>query len=934
MHNHITIHGARTHNLKNINIKIPKNKLVVVTGPSGSGKSSLAFDTVYIEGQRRYIESLSSYAKQFINQFSPPDVDSISGLSPTLAIDQKTINKNPRSTVGTITEIHDYLRLLYSKIGTQHCPSCGEKINPQTQEQIVASIEEEHKGQIIEIWGMLAQQKKGEFKNELLKLSTEGIYRLKLNGVIVDIDDQLKIDKNKKNDILVFIDKLSVKENSRKRISESVEFALRVGKGRIIVSKNSKTQFYGQNSSCLKCNISFPELDPKLFSFNSPLGACPKCNGLGVTNDFDLDIIFPDKSLPLNEGGMSSVIKKNSFFYQMLKCVAKEEGVSLSQKTSSIPKKFMDILIYGSEKRYKYSFSSDNSSFNFQKEFPGIINWLNKKLNEGCSEKVRNEINKLTNTRSCQSCKGHRLKKESLHVLINGTNISFLCDLSIESLAKFFKEISVSKRDFLIGNKILSEINTRISFLLNVGLSYLTLNRSAITLSGGESQRIRLATQIGTGLTGVTYVLDEPSIGLHSKDNMKLIKTLKELSSIGNTVLVVEHDDETILAADHIIEIGKGAGQEGGAVTFEGTVEKLKKSKKSLTGKFLTDKTLIPTPKELRKPKQFIELIGANENNIKDVNFSIPLECFVAITGVSGSGKSTFIHNILVPAIRGHFSKNNYKTATKNYKNIEHLELINNIVELDQSPIGRTPKSNPATYCGVFDHIRKLFAETKESRIRGHKPGRFSFNTKGGRCETCEGNGQLKIEMHFLADVFIPCNSCNGKRYNEETLSIYYRGKNISDILQASVKENLAFFENHPTISHILKQLINVGLGYMPLGQPATTLSGGEAQRLKLAKELAKNTKDKCLYVLDEPTTGLHFKDIKILLEALNNLVEQQHSVLIIEHNMDIIKNADYIIDLGPEGGDKGGEIVFSGPSKELIKHKKSYTGKFLKKYL
>lgn len=928
----IQVSKAKVHNLKNIDVSLPRHALTVITGPSGSGKSSLAFDTIYAEGQRRYMESLSSYARQFIGQVEAPEVESITGLSPAIAIDQKSTTKNPRSTVGTITEIYDYLRLLYARLGEAHCPESGEKVAKQSPQQIVEQILKFKKGTKIQLLSPVIRNKKGEHKEELAKFVTMGFSRLRLNGEILNFDDQIVINKSKFNNIDIVIDRLIIKEGIQTRLTDSVEHALKLSEGYLVVLADDEEHFYSEKNFSFKSGKSYPDLEPRLFSFNSPLGACPKCNGLGISKTFDMDSLLLDPNLSLEEGAIP-IVKKNSFLLQMVRAVAQAEKTKLEKPFNKLSERFLKILYNGSDKVYNYKFESENSSWNFKKEFPGIIGWLEKKYHESESERTRSEIEEYMQIKKCPDCNGKKLNPFALAVTIKDQSIIDICDLPISEAAEFFDKLEFSGNQAIIAQKVLKEIRDRLRFLLNVGLKYLTLNRDAMTLSGGESQRIRLATQIGSALSGVLYVLDEPSIGLHQRDNEKLIKTLIDLRDIGNTVLVVEHDEDTMLAADHLIDMGPHAGIHGGEIVASGTPSAVKKNSQSITGKYLSGKLKIEIPKQRRKLTSKIILNKAREHNLKDVTLHLPLGGLTCITGVSGSGKSTLVHKVLIPAIKNYLSRGR-KGSTANYHSISGVDQIQSIIELDQSPIGRTPHSNPATYTGLFDVIRNIFAMTNESKVRGYRPGRFSFNVKGGRCETCEGNGMLKIEMHFLPDVYVTCSECRGSRYNNETLSILYRGKNIADVLAMSIEEALPFFENHPKVARALKVLNDVGLGYIKLGQPATTLSGGEAQRLKLSRELAKFTKGSTLYVLDEPTTGLHFEDIQVLLKALNRLVDQGHSLVIIEHNLDVIKTADWVIDLGPEGGKGGGEIVAEGTPEAVAKVRASHTGKYLTKVL
>jgi excinuclease ABC subunit A len=929
----IQVTKAKVHNLKNIDVSLPRHSLVVITGPSGSGKSSLAFDTIYAEGQRRYIESLSSYARQFIGQIEAPEVESITGLSPAIAIDQKSTTKNPRSTVGTITEVYDYLRLLYARLGDAHCPETGEKVSKQSPQQIVETICKFKDGTKLQILSPVIRSKKGEHKEELAKFSSMGFSRIRLNGDILNLEENLTINKSKFNNIDIVIDRLVMKEGIKPRLTESVEQALKISDGYLVVLADDKEHFYSEKNYSFKSGKSFPDLEPRLFSFNSPLGACPTCNGLGISKRFDIDSLLFDETISLEDGAMP-IVKKNSFLMQMVRSVAVAEKADIEKPFGKLSEKFRTILYDGSgEKVYNYKFESENSSWNFKKEFPGVVAWLEKKYNESESEKTRADLEEYMIIKKCPSCKGKKLNPFALAATIEGMSIMDVCDLSIAESAQFFDKLEFTGNRAIIAQKVLKEVRDRLKFLLNVGLNYLSLNRDAMTLSGGESQRIRLATQIGSALSGVLYVLDEPSIGLHQRDNEKLIKTLIDLRDIGNTVLVVEHDEETMLASDYLIDMGPLAGIHGGEIVAAGTPDEVKKNKKSITGKYLNGDLKIHVPEKRRTLKDFIVLDKAKEHNLQDVTLKLPLGGLTCITGVSGSGKSTLIHKVLIPAVKNYLSRGR-RGSSANYRAITGVDKIQTLIELDQSAIGRTPHSNPATYTGLFDDIRNIFSMTNESKIRGYKPGRFSFNVKGGRCETCEGNGVLKIEMHFLPDVYVTCSECRGSRYNNETLSILYRGKNIADVLAMSIEESAPFFENHPKVNRALKVLNAVGLGYIKLGQPATTLSGGEAQRMKLSRELSKSTKGQTLYVLDEPTTGLHFEDINILLKALNKLVELGHTLLIIEHNLDVIKTADWVIDLGPEGGKGGGMIIAEGTPEAVAKVKGSFTGKYLAKAL
>ena len=929
----IQVTKAKVHNLKNVDVSIPRHSLTVITGPSGSGKSSLAFDTIYAEGQRRYMESLSSYARQFIGQVEAPEVESITGLSPVIAIDQKSTSKNPRSTVGTITEVYDYLRLLYARLGEAHCPETGEKVAKQTPQQIVEQIMKFKDGSKLQLLSPVIRNKKGEHKEELAKFISMGFSRIRVNGEMVSLDEKVSIQKTKFNNIDIVIDRLVMKEGVRSRLTESVEHALKLSDGYLLVLVDEKEHFYSEKNYSFKSGKSYPDLEPRLFSFNSPLGACSICNGLGISKTFDVEALLQDETLSLEDGAVP-IVKKNAFLMQMVRSVAAAEKVDLAKPFSKLSEKFLTILYYGNgEKIYTYKFESENSSWNFKKEFPGIVAWLEKKYNESESEKTRADLEEYMIIKKCPACKGKKLNPFALAATINDKSIMDVCDLPLNEASAFFDSLSFTGNQAIIAQKVMKEIRDRMKFLLNVGLNYLTLNRDAMTLSGGESQRIRLATQIGSALSGVLYVLDEPSIGLHQRDNEKLIDTLIKLRDIGNTVLVVEHDEDTMLAADYLIDMGPKAGIHGGDVVSAGTPEEVKNDAKSITGRYLSGKDKIVVPKERKKLTQKIVLNKARENNLNDLTLKLPIGGFTCITGVSGSGKSTLVHKVLIPAIKNQLTRGR-RGSTANYQSITGVDQIQAIIELDQTPIGRTPHSNPATYTGLFDDIRNIFTMTNEAKIRGYKPGRFSFNVKGGRCENCEGNGSLKVEMHFLPDVYVTCPECRGSRYNNETLSVLYRGKNIADVLAMSIEEAAPFFENHPKLKRALTLMNDVGLGYIKLGQSSTTLSGGEAQRMKLSRELSKWTKGTTLYVLDEPTTGLHFEDINILLAALKKLTDLGHSLLVIEHNLDVIKTADWVIDLGPDGGKHGGLIVAEGTPEEVAKVKGSYTGQYLAKVL
>ena len=934
---HIIINKAKVHNLKNISLEIPKNAITVITGPSGSGKSSLAFDTLFAEGQRRYIESLSTYAKQFIGKMQPPDVESISGLSPSISIDQKSITQNPRSTVGTTTEIFDYLRLLFSKIGDLYCIETGDKIFKSSPNSIVKSILSfEHKTKI-QILAPLIHNKKGDFTHELSKCSTMGFSKVYINKILFQLSDKYSFDKQKNYSIDLVVDRVLVKKDIEKRLFDSVEYALKLGQGVIkyLVGEDNDEYIFSEHYMSPKINKIYPNLDPKLFSFNSPLGACKKCNGLGELKTFDPDLIIKNPNLSLNQNPFSDIIDKNSFFYQMIKTFFIKEKISLDEPYKNLKIDQKNTIWKGSKKKYHFSFEDENTSYDFKKEFPGIIEWLNKKISETKSSKLIQHYEIFQKNSCCEICNGQKLNPIALNTRISSKNIMELSSLSIKDLLIFFKNLKLEKNKKQISKKIIKEIISRLTFLEDVGLSYLSLSRKSNSLSGGESQRIRLATQIGSTLSGVLYVLDEPSIGLHQKDNHLIIQTLKNLKELGNTVVVVEHEVETMYSSDFIVDMGPNAGIKGGEIVAQGTIDEIKKNKNSETGMYLSKKKIIKIPSKRKLLSKFVEIEGASLHNINNLNIKFPLEGFVCVTGVSGSGKTTLLNKILLPGMKKAVSE---KTDTiKNslfFKSMSGAKAIQSIVELDQSSIGKSPKSNPSTYTGLFNDIRKLFSETPESKIRGYSPNRFSFNIKGGRCEECEGNGQKKIEMHFLPDLYVLCNECNGQKFNKETLSIIYKGKNISEVLNFTVDEGLIFFQNHMRLNRILSTLSNIGLGYLKLGQPGNTLSGGEAQRLKLAKELSKKTKGNCLYILDEPTTGLHFKDIDILIKALFKLISDGHSIFIIEHNLEVIKMADHVIDLGPGGGDKGGKVVAQGTPEEISTKKNSYTGQFLKALL
>lgn len=935
----IIIRGAKVHNLKNINLELPRNKFIVFTGLSGSGKSSLAFDTIYAEGQRRYVESLSSYARMFLGQMDKPDVEHIEGLSPSIAIDQKTTSKNPRSTVGTVTEVYDFLRLLYARVGTPYCPSCGKEITSQTIDQMVDRVMELEEKTRIQILAPIIRGKKGEHTKVLEQIRKEGFIRVNIDGEMLELSDEIKLEKNKKHSIYVVVDRLVIRTGIEGRLSESIETALKMGDGLVEVEViDGEKLIFSQKLACSDCNIAIEEISPRLFSFNSPFGMCPTCNGLGYHNEIDEDLVIPNRNLSVNEGGIApfSNSAEETYYYQIFKTLAKDHKFSMDAPLKDAPEKFLKELLYGTTRNIKFTFLShfdDSGRREYEGKFEGVIPNLERRHKETYSDYMRNKINEYMSETPCPDCGGKRLKKEALSVKIQGLNISEITDMPVAKSLDFFQNISLSKKNQIIGDQVLKEINERLNFLVDVGLEYLTLSRAAGSLSGGESQRIRLATQIGSSLVGVIYVLDEPSIGLHQRDNSKLLKTLRHLTDLGNTLIVVEHDEDTMRVADHIVDIGPGAGIHGGYVVAQGSVDDILKSEDSLTGKYLSGELKIEIPQK-RKPvnSKWIEILGAGENNLKDIDVKIPLGLMTCVTGVSGSGKSSLVNHVLYKTLAHELNGARVRPGiNKGIKGLEHLDKV---IEIDQNPIGRTPRSNPATYTGLFDHIRDVFAMTNESKIRGYKKGRFSFNVKGGRCEACKGDGILKVEMHFLPDVYVPCEVCKGKRYNRETLQVKYKGKTISDVLEMTVEEGLEFFQNLPKLKRKLQTLYDVGLGYIKIGQPSTELSGGEAQRVKLATELSKRATGRTVYILDEPTTGLHSADIHKLIDVLNQLVEGDNTVIIIEHNLDVIKTADYIIDLGPEGGDGGGTVVVTGTPEEVASCEKSYTGQFLKKIL
>lgn len=934
----IVIKGAREHNLKNIDLELPRNKLIVMTGLSGSGKSSLAFDTIYADGQRRYMESLSSYARMFLGQMEKPDVDSIEGLSPAISIDQKTTSKNPRSTVGTVTEIYDYLRLLYARIGIPHCPVCGREIKQQTVDQIVDKLFELEEGTKIQLLAPIARGKKGTFAKEIDHARRSGYVRIRIDGIMYDLSEEIKLNKNIKHNIEIVVDRLVIKDGIKSRMTDSIETVTSISGGLVAVDViGGEEMLFSQSYACPEHNISIEELNPRMFSFNNPFGACPKCTGLGSFSSIDPDLVVPNKDLSIRQGAIKAsgwnTLTEGSIAMMYYNGLAKKFNISLDTPFKDLPKEATDAFLYGTDDRVELEIIESFGGGVRYSKFEGIINNLKRRYSESKSEYSKNEIAEVMNEIECPDCKGQRLKKESLSVTVGGINIIEFTNMSISQALEFIQNLKLTEQENLIAGRILKEIRERLGFLMSVGLEYLTLSRSAGTLSGGESQRIRLATQIGSSLMGVLYILDEPSIGLHQRDNDKLIATLKRLRDIGNTLIVVEHDDDTMLAADYIVDIGPGAGVNGGEVVFAGTVDKILKSKKSITGQYLSGAKKIPLPEKRREGNgNSLVIKGAEKNNLKKIDVEIPLGKFVCITGVSGSGKSSLINEILYKHLAAKL--NRAKIKASGFKKIDGLEYLDKVIAIDQSPIGRTPRSNPATYTGVFTDIRELFAQTNDAKTRGYGSGRFSFNVKGGRCEACEGDGIKKIEMHFLPDIYVPCEVCKGKRYNRETLEVLYKGKSIYDVLEMTVDEGLKFFENHPKIYRKLKTLQEVGLGYIKIGQPATTLSGGEAQRVKLSTELSKRATGKTIYILDEPTTGLHTADVHKLIEVLQRLADTGNTVLVIEHNLNVIKVADHIIDLGPEGGTGGGTVVVSGTPEEVAKCPQSYTGHYLKEYL
>jgi excinuclease ABC subunit A len=937
MKDKLIIKGARQHNLKNIDLEIPRDKLVVLTGLSGSGKSSLAFDTIYAEGQRRYVESLSAYARQFLGQMDKPDVDYIEGLSPAISIDQKTTSRNPRSTVGTVTEIYDYLRLLYARAGRPHCPECGEPIAQQTVQQMVDALMSQGEGARLTLLAPVIRGKKGEHLKLLDEIRKDGYVRVRVDGELRELSEEIKLDKNKKHTLEVVIDRIVVKDSVARRLAESLETALKLGEGLVIVDVNGEQELtFSENFACIDCGISLPEIAPRMFSFNTPYGACPACTGLGVNLEIDPDMIVPDGSKTIKDGAIVAVSSNpGSFFMCQLKVLLERRSYSFDTVWNDLPAELRELILHGAEGE-RLSFEYENLFGEVKTHFTayeGVLPMLARRHRESTSDSMREEIERYMTSKPCPVCHGARLKKESLAVKVGGKNIQEVTHLTVGESQRFFQQLELTEREKKIAVQIRKEIDARLGFLINVGLDYLSLDRAAGTLSGGEAQRIRLATQIGSGLVGVLYILDEPSIGLHQRDNKKLLEALKKLRDLGNTLLVVEHDEETMFSADHIIDIGPGAGVHGGHVIAQGTVEEIQACAESITGQYLSGKLVIPVPEKRRSPNgKWVEVLGATENNLANIDVRFPLGVFTAVTGVSGSGKSTLVNEILYKALAQKIYGG--RTRPGAHREIRGAQYIDKIIDIDQSPIGRTPRSNPATYTGLFDSVRELFSLTPEAKLRGYKPGRFSFNVKGGRCEACRGDGIIKIEMHFLPDVYVPCEVCKGARYNRETLDVHYKGKNIAQVLDMVVEEALEFFANLPKIQRKLQVLHDVGLDYIKLGQPATTLSGGEAQRVKLSTELARRSTGKTLYILDEPTTGLHMADVHRLLEVLDRLVDAGDTVIVIEHNLDVIKRADHVIDLGPEGGLGGGRIIAAGTPEQLAGVAESYTGQYLKPML
>ncbi|PLX82486.1 MAG: excinuclease ABC subunit UvrA [Desulfuromonas sp.] len=935
MNKNIIIKGAREHNLKNIDVSIPRDKLVVITGVSGSGKSTLAFDTIYAEGQRRYVESLSAYARQFLEQMDKPDVESIEGLSPAISIEQKTTSKNPRSTVGTVTEIYDYLRLLFARVGRVHCHKCGKEIASQTAEQMVDQVLGLPERSRVMLLAPVVRERKGEYRKEMKQLQADGFVRVRVDGVIHELGDDIELDKKKKHTIEVVVDRLVIKEDIRTRLADSVETCLRLSGGLLRVEiVDGESQLFSEQHACVECGVSYPEISPRLFSFNNPFGACPDCSGLGTRMYFDPEQVVPDTSRSLREGAVLPWESRTGIYYQqLLESLAEHYKFDIRTPFAELPERVRHVILHGSgQEKVRFFWDQGERRHFYQKPFEGVITNLERRYRETDSDTVRENLERFMNVMPCPTCEGARLRPEPLHIRVGGLNIQQVCAFSISDAEGFFGEVSLTSKEQEIARRILKEIRERLSFLTHVGLDYLSLDRASGTLSGGEGQRIRLATQVGSSLVGVLYILDEPSIGLHQRDNRRLLETLKRLRDLGNTVLVVEHDEETILEADHVIDMGPAAGVHGGEVVAAGTPQQVMENDASLTGQFLSGTLTIEVPASRRTPREWIEIKSAQANNLQQVDVSIPLGVMTCVTGVSGSGKSTLVIDTLYRTLAQRL--NGARERAGRCAGIEGLEHLDKVIDIDQSPIGRTPRSNPVTYTGVFTDIRALFAELPESKVRGYKQGRFSFNVKGGRCEACQGDGILKIEMHFLPDVFVTCEACQGARFNRETLEIKYKGKSIADVLNMTANQGAKFFENIPRIKNKLETLRDVGLGYIRLGQSATTLSGGEAQRVKLAKELSKRATGTTIYILDEPTTGLHFADIRKLLDVLQRLVESGNTVVIIEHNLDVIKTADYLVDLGPEGGSRGGCIVASGTPEELAKVSRSFTGTYLRPYL
>ncbi|NLP14178.1 MAG: excinuclease ABC subunit UvrA [Clostridium sp.] len=935
----IIVKGAREHNLKNIDIEIPRDKFVVITGISGSGKSSLAFDTIYAEGQRRYIESLSAYARQFLGQMEKPDVDYINGLSPAISIDQKTTSRNPRSTVGTVTEIYDYLRLLYARIGIPHCYSCGKEISQQTVDQMVDKIMGLEEGTRIQLLAPVVRGRKGEYHKLIEDVKKSGYVRVRVDGEVMDVNEPITLEKNKKHNIEIVVDRLVVRPDIQKRLADSIETVLHLSSGVLIVDVVGKEELlFSQNFACSECGISIEELTPRMFSFNNPYGACPICSGLGSLLKISVDLVIPDRRMSLAEGAISvggwNISNGDGYARMYINALAKHYKFSLDTPVEKLPPEIVDIILYGNNgEKIRIDYEREYGKGSFMTSFEGVINSMERRYKETHSESMKQYYEGYMSNNPCPECGGARLKKESLAVTVGDRNIYEISTIPVSELKQFFDNLKLTERQKLIARQILKEINARLGFLVDVGLDYLTLSRAAGTLSGGEAQRIRLATQIGSGLMGVVYILDEPSIGLHQRDNDKLLATLKKMRDLGNTLLVVEHDEDTMYASDYIIDLGPGAGSHGGEIVAKGTVEEIKQNPNSITGQYLSGIKRIEIPQKRRQPNgKWLEVIGARENNLKNIDVKIPLGVFTCVTGVSGSGKSSLVNEILYKKLANDL--NRARQVPGDHDNIVGVENLDKVINIDQSPIGRTPRSNPGTYTGVFDIIREIFASTTEAKMKGYKPGRFSFNVKGGRCEACQGDGIIKIEMHFLPDVYVPCEVCKGKRYNRETLEVRYKGKNIADVLNMTVENALEYFKNLPRIKNKIQTLYDVGLGYIKLGQASTTLSGGEAQRVKLATELSKRSTGRTMYILDEPTTGLHIADVHRLITILHRLVDAGNSVLVIEHNLDVIKTADYIIDLGPEGGNKGGMIIAQGTPGEIIKVEESYTGQFLKNML